>query len=166
MWQVKWAVFAALHLLDNSGVRAQGEGMLATQPLWCCWQVAPSPQLCFTSYKKLATGEDLNLSARVSAASPGTNLPWSRCKASFITSNGTWKRQSSSRSFLHPVPNRAGRRPPGPPRGRLPWGRVFPHPCSAHTPWSGSGLCGLVMDHWALYQIISFNWDEIHMAWN
>ena len=36
------------------------------------------------------------------------------------------------------VSSRAGRRPPGPPRGWLPWGRVFPDPCSAHTPCSGS----------------------------
>ena len=33
MWQVKWAAFAALDLLDNLGVRALGEGVLATLPL-------------------------------------------------------------------------------------------------------------------------------------
>ena len=164
MWQVKWAAFAALHLLDNSGVRAQGEGVLATLPLWCCWQVAPSPQLCFTSCKKPATGEDLNLSARVSAASPGTNLPWSRCKASFITSNGTRKRQSSSRSFLHPCPAGQGVAHQGLLGAGSPEEGSSPTPAVPTHPAVGPGLCGLVMDDWALYRIISFNWDEIHMA--
>lgn len=67
-----------LHLLNHLGIRGWGDDALAacSEPVMAPGRTLPlPPQLYFISCRKPASEEDLNVSARASATSPGTNLP-------------------------------------------------------------------------------------------
>ena len=128
------------------------------------WQTAPHPESVLYPAGSCYWG-GFKCVCQSAAASPGTNLPWSRCKASFITSNGTWKSRSPGRCSLLPVSDRAGLSQQGLPGAGSP--EADPPPCYPPilTPWGAlrayspeRGQLSLSV-HWVIF---SFNQGAIH----